>query len=194
MNYDDMKDLELRTGGTIPLLADVFKVCKNKTWVNIEFKEENPRVLEPVVRLVLDMGMMNQVVFSSFVHNLRPEFTKVCQKLGLEKPFSFGFLVWRFEEFPNYDLALEGDSLNIDYYLYLKDSNRVLEEIYKAKEKGMLIKFYIPRPNHVDSDDDYRTFELLEVDTVITDYPEKMLDYFKRKDEHKNLEKIQLLN
>jgi glycerophosphoryl diester phosphodiesterase len=181
MNYEEMKGVELATGGTIPLLVDVFRVCKNRTWVNIEFKEESPRVIEPVVRLVVDMGMTNQVVFSSFVHKLRPEFTKVCRQFGLEKAFSFGFLVWRFEEFPDYEQAMEGDSLNIDYALYLKDSSRVLEEIKQAKAKGMIIKFYIPRPHHVDSFDDYKTFETLEVDTVITDYPEKMIEYF-----HKN--------
>jgi len=194
MTYDELKGLEVSTGGTIPLLADVFTVCKNKTWVNIELKEENPRAIEPVVRLVMDMGMMDQVVFSSFVHNLRPELTKVLKRLGIEKKFSFGYLVWKFEEFPNYEQAQEGDSLNIDYDLYLKDSNRVLDEIAKARAKGMLIKFYIPRPHHIDTEEDYKTFESLDVDTVITDFPEKMLEYFERKANKKELKMPSPLN
>ena len=170
MTYDELKGLEVSTGGTIPLLADVFTVCKNKTWVNIELKEENPRAIEPVVRLVMDMGMMDQVVFSSFVHNLRPELTKVLKRLGIEKKFSFGYLVWKFEEFPNYEQAQEGDSLNIDYDLYLKDSNSI------------------------DTEEDYKTFESLDVDTVITDFPEKMLEYFERKANKKELKMPSPLN
>jgi glycerophosphoryl diester phosphodiesterase len=173
MIYSDFQNLEVLTGGTIPLLADVLQACKNKTWINIELKEEHPRVAEPVVRLVADMGMLDQVVFSSFVHSHREELAKAFKKLGIEKTFSFGYLIWQFEGFPDLKNATEEDSVNIDYGLYLQNKERVLEEINKAREKKMKLKFYVPR-SHKETEEDYSIMEKLGTDTIITDYPEQL--------------------
>jgi glycerophosphoryl diester phosphodiesterase len=184
MNYHEMENLEVKTGGTIPLLADVLQACKNKSWLNIEIKDDQPRIAEPVVKLVYEMGMLDQVVFSSFVHSQREEFAKAFKKLGIEKTNSFGYLVWRFEDFPDLSHGVEGDSLNIDYELYVKDPERIQQEMNKAREKNMLIKFYIPR-SLKETEEDYKMIERLGADTLITDYPEKVLEY---------LEKLSLTN
>jgi len=179
MNYHEMEHLEVKTGGTIPLLADVLQACKNKSWVNIEIKDNHARIAEPVVKLVFEMGMLDQVIFSSFVHSQREELAKAFKKLGIDRPFSFGYLVWQFEDFPDLTHGVEGDSLNIDYELYIKDKERILQEMSKARERNMLIKFYIPR-SLKETDEDYKILENLGTDTIITDYPEQLLQYLEK--------------
>jgi len=179
MNYHEMEHLEVKTGGYIPLLADVLQACKNKSWVNIEIKDDQPRIAEPLVKLVSEMGMLDQTLFCSFVHSQREELAKAFKKLGIDRPFTFGYLVWQFDEFPDLSNGVEGDSLNIDYGLYVKDKERVLQEMGKARERNMLVKFYIPR-SHIETEEDYKVLESLGTDTIITDYPEKLLNYMEK--------------
>src|SRR5690606_21374554 len=116
--------LESIHGGTIPTLAKVLRVCKPELWANIEFKDLDVRVVEPTVRAVMEAGMLNQVVYSSFSHYMRKELEKVYKKLDIQEPFSFGFLCWQFEELLTIDDGTEHDSINIDYGLYQQDSQK----------------------------------------------------------------------
>ena len=123
--------------------------------------------------------MLNQVVYSSFGHHLRAELAKVYERLNIETPFSFGFLCWQFEELLTIGYESEHDSINIDYGLYQKDKQKVIDAIEKAKAKNMKIKFYIPRP-YKENEDDFKIFKELGVDTVITDYPIEALEFAKK--------------
>lgn len=182
MSYDDIKGLESIHGGTIPTLSKVLGILKTEMWANIELKDQDPRVVEPVVKAVIEAGMLNQVVYSSFSHALRNELEKVYKKLNITQPFSFGYLCWQYDELETISYESEHDSINIDYGLYQRDAKKVLAAVEKAKSKNMKVKFYIPRP-YQENLDDLKLMKEMGVDTIITDFPIEALELVKKLEE-----------
>jgi hypothetical protein len=75
-------------------LEEVFKVCKGKARVNVELKDKNKRLVEPVIKLIKEVGMEDWMVFSSFEHHLKPEVDRVWKEYKFSRPYEFGYLVW----------------------------------------------------------------------------------------------------
>lgn len=74
----------------IPTLEEVFQLCKNKMFINIEMKD--PKIQESfstVIRLVERYEMHNQIDFSSFKHGYFKEILKYSKNVC---PIEFGFL------------------------------------------------------------------------------------------------------
>lgn len=173
----DLKTWQLPDGEYIPTLEEVLLVCKDKINVNIELKEENERVAKPTLEIVQKMNMFNQVCFSSFVHKHKENVEKARRELGIEQNIEFGFLVWLLTDFEHYlDMANPGDCLNIDINLLLKNEEFILNQMAKATEKNLKIKFYfgfeIEETNEI-----YHRLENLKVDTLIINHPFKGIDY-----------------
>jgi len=173
----DLKVWRLPNDETIPTLEEVLLLCKDKITVNIEFKEPNPRAVKPVLELLVRLDMIEQVHFSSFVHNHRQTLEEVRQELNIEQALGFGFLVWQLHEFEDYvSKAALGDALNIDYDLLLKYESRILEEMEKATNNGLKIKFYFSFEQE-ESDEIYKRLKDLNVDTLIINHPLKSLAF-----------------
>jgi len=173
----DIKDWELQTGDFIPTLEEVLLLAKNKTKVNIEFKEESNKVIRPVLELLIKLDMLDQVYFSSFLHSHKTWLEEGRRELEIKQELNFGFLVWELKDFKEYiGLANRGDSLNIDIELLLKHEAFIMEEIGKAREKELFIKFYfgfeIEENNEI-----YKRLEDLKVDTCIINHPLKCSAY-----------------
>jgi len=171
LHTKDIKNWELETGGFIPTLEEVLLLCKNRMRVNIELKEDDNKSIKPILELLTRLQMFDQIVFSSFNHAQKSFLEEGKRELGLKQNLEFGFLVWQLQEFNEY-LALcnKGDTLNIDIELLLKHEAFILDEITKAKERELRIKFYfgfeITENNEI-----YKRLEDLKVDTCIINQP-----------------------
>ncbi|MEK7264051.1 MAG: glycerophosphodiester phosphodiesterase family protein [Bacteroidota bacterium] len=76
------------SGETIPLLRDVMKLCAQKIQLNIEIKSYGNDakynfIVEKSIKLSKEFGMENDVIFSSFDHNLLREFWEYDPNLNL---------------------------------------------------------------------------------------------------------------
>jgi len=173
----DLKAWELLSGEWIPTLEEVLLLAKNKTKVNIELKEETNKIIRPVLELITKLDMFDQVFFSSFKHSHKTWLEEGKKELDIKNHLQFGFLVWQLEDFKEYiALAQSGDSLNIDIELLLKHEAFIMEEMDKAREKGLKIKYYfgfeIEENNEI-----YKRLEDLKVDTCIINHPLKSHAY-----------------
>jgi len=173
----DLKTWILPFGECLPTLEEVLTVAKNKTRVNIEFKEETNKVIRPVLELLIKLDMLEQVCFSSFIHAHKTWLEEGKKELGITQHLEFGFLVWETKDFKEYlSLANKGDSLNIDIELLMKDEAFIIEEINKARENFLRIKFYFGF-NIEENNEVYKRLEDLNVDTAIINHPLKSTAY-----------------
>lgn len=174
----DIKNLILKNDEIIPTLEEVLLLCKDKIKVNIEFKEENDRVVKPTVELVQKMGLLDQVCFSSFLHRHKDRLEEARRELNITKRIEFGFLVWQFDGFGEWrDRAMEGDTLNIDMDLLAKDEPFILKEMQAAIDLKMRLKFYFCF-HFAENDEIYKKLEDMGVDTLIVNEPLKGFSYY----------------
>jgi len=177
LHSKDIKSWELFTGETIPTLEEVLLLAKNKTKVNIELKEETNKIIRPVLELLIRLEMLDQVFFSSFIHAHKTWLEEGKKELDIKQNLEFGFLVWQNQDFKEYlGLAQKGDSLNIDIEFLLKQEAFIMEEISKAREKELKIKFYFGFEIE-ESNELYKRLEDLKVDTLIINHPLKCSAY-----------------
>jgi len=182
MDSKNLKDWRLVNDELIPTLEEVLLLAKDKVNVNIEFKEETQRVVKPTVEMVIKLGMLNQVCFSSFMHKHKMWLEEARLELGLVDPLEFGFLVWQLQDFGDLlsTVATSSDTLNIDIDLLEKHEAFILQEMIKAQEKQMKIKFYFAFEKE-ENDEVYKRLEDLKVDTLIINHPLKSVEYMRAK-------------
>jgi len=171
LHSKELKNMILPNGECIPTLEEVLLLAKNKVCVNIELKEESNKIIRPVLELLIKLDMWDQIIFSSFLHSHKTWLEEGKKELNITQTLEFGFLVWELKDFKEYlDLAVKGDTLNIDIELLQNHEAFILEEMAKAKAKGLRIKYYfgfkIEENNEV-----YKRLEDLEVDTCIINQP-----------------------
>jgi len=141
--------------------------------VNIELKEETKRVVKPTLELVAKLGMLEQVCFSSFVHQHKGWLEEARRELSIEQPLEFGFLVWQLQDFGELlNQATSNDTLNIDIELLQKHEAFILLEMAKAEARSMKIKFYFGFEIE-ENFEIYKRLEDLNVDTLIINHPLK---------------------
>jgi len=173
----DLKVWELLSGEWIPTLEEVLLLAKNKTKVNIELKEETNKVIRPVLELIAKLDMFDQICFSSFLHSHKTWLEEGKKELDIKENLEFGFLVWQLQDFKEYiSLATKGDSLNIDIELLMKHEAFIMEEMDKAREKELKIKYYFGFEIE-ESNEIYKRLEDLKVDTCIINHPLKSHTY-----------------
>jgi len=177
-NFDSVKDLILLNGEKIPTLAEVLDACKDKVHLNIEIKETREEVMGKVLALLQEREMFDQITFSSFNHHLRACLYREVLERKIEAEVSFGFLMELEESpLPDYEHTRPGDSINVDIRYLEKHRDECLMQIKKAQERNVKVKFWFPmeyQEEHMFYDD----LLGLEVDTVITNKPNSMIEYF----------------
>jgi len=135
--------------------------------------------------LVFEMEMCDQIILCSFPHPYYVGVVVAIKKLQIQQRIYFGFLAHKLEEMPDFTKAKEDDSLNLDIQLLTTHRNVVMENIKKAKERKMRIKFYFPM-RIMESDHFYDQLLEIETDTVITNYPLLLRDYLLKKEKSVN--------
>jgi len=173
---EELRKLKLVNGESVPLLCDVLELCKGNICINIELKGQNLSIVEPIVFLVEKYQMWNQINFSSFHHTYYEEILRVMKIANLNQRAYFGYLLKREQPAPDLVNAEENDSLNLDYQLFLQNKGNALDLIQQAQLKKMKIKVYFPMKIK-EHDEMYEELLTMEIDTIITNYPQEILTY-----------------
>jgi glycerophosphoryl diester phosphodiesterase len=178
----DLAKYTLKNGEKIPTLEEVLDTCKDKVCLNIEIKETRELVIEKVLELVIARKMLEQIYFSSFQHYLRDTLHTEVKKRNLEDRVNFGYLM-RIQDkaIRSYDEAQPGDSINLDIRFLEQQRDECVSHINRAKERGMKIVFWFPM-EYVHEDTFYDDLVNVGVDTIITNKPISVLDYFVKRE------------
>lgn len=78
-DFATLRTLDMGQGQKIPLLSEVFAVCKGKVGVHIEIKVHG--MAESLVKFIKEHGMGDQVAFSSFKHSELAAIKKIAPDL-----------------------------------------------------------------------------------------------------------------
>lgn len=173
-----LQNYTLKNGEKIPTLVEVLDVCKGKVYLNIEIKDTREEAVGLVLSLLQERQMFCQITFSSFNHEIRKRLANEVVQRKIESQVTFGYLMKvRKPNFPDYEHAKPGDSINIDIRYLVNHREECLIQIKKAQEKQLKVKFWFPmdyQEEHMFYDD----LVGLEVDTIITNKPSTMIEYF----------------
>ena len=152
----------------IPLLEDVLElVRKSGIMVNIELKTgifHYPGIVEKTMRLVDEMGIKNQVIYSSFNH-------QTCVDIRKRQPDAYvGFLYDDgFLDVRQYVKDHGGDAIHPAFYML-----QYPEHAIEAKKLGLEINTWtVNEPLHIEMACQ------LGVDIIITNYPDRALEIVK---------------
>jgi len=178
----NLNNYTLKNGEKIPTLAEVLDTCKDQVCLNIEIKETRELVIEKVMDLLQERNMFDQITFSSFIHSHREILTKDAANRKLPNSVTFGFLMRVIKpKLPDYEVETRpGDSLNVDIRYLEKHREECLEHIAKAKNKQMKISFWFPM-EYTHEESFYDDLHFIGVDTIITNKPILLNDYFASK-------------
>jgi glycerophosphoryl diester phosphodiesterase len=179
---EDLKQYTLRNGEKIPTLADVLDTCKDKICLNIEIKETRELVIEKSLDLLIERKMLDQINFSSFQHYMREKLLREMTIRNMEDRVTFGYLMRITDKvISNYEAAHPGDSLNLDIRFLEQQREECVAHINKAKLRGMKVVFWFPM-EYVHEDTFYDDLLHVGVDTIITNKPISVLDYFVKRE------------
>lgn len=89
LDYYSICQVILEKNQKIPSLQEVFKLCKNKIFLNLEIKDPNPKeAFHEVYKLIVENNMFGEISISSFNHKY---FDEIKLK-ELDGSLEFGFL------------------------------------------------------------------------------------------------------
>lgn len=174
--YEEISQIKLEKNLRIPKLEDVFKLCKNKIFLNLEIKDADcQKAFKAVFNLILDYEMQNQVAISSFNHRYFDE----IKSNGLDSKVEFGFLYDKSSKQENKQLDINFHNKNSTINLYYKD---VTEELVKqAHENGIGVLAWF---NICDDESDEIINCLIncKIDVICSNNPRKILMLRKKQD------------
>jgi len=181
-NIDYLKALECEGKEKIPLLEEIFQICKNKIFINIEIKDDRIDMLFPILlNLIEKYDMYQQIQISSFIHDYYYKIKDFNEK-NQNKKIEFGFLyhpiiernVYKNEEF---NFNFPGFQINI----YAFDINEEL--VNKAKENNMSVMAWFKILDE-ENDEIYKKLFDLNVDVICSNEPKKLMifreNYYKK--------------
>ena len=181
-NIDYLKTLECEGKEKIPLLEEIFQICKNKIFINIEIKDDRIDLLFPILlNLIEKYEMYQQIQISSFIHDYYYKIKDFNEK-NKNKKIEFGFLyhpiiernVYKNEEF---NFNFPGFQINI----YAFDINEEL--VNKAKENNMSVMAWFKMLDE-ENEQIYKKLFDLNVDVICSNEPKKLMifreNYYKK--------------
>ena len=171
-NYllDELKKLEVRNGeDKMPTLEEVFKLSKDKLFINIEIKDgRSDRLFRILIDLIKKYDMFEQISISSFHH----KYAKLVQEFNQNnnKKIEFGFLYGKKLIFDYFKYDMENTTLNI----YYTDATK--ERCDKAHENGMAVIAWF-RMNDKENEKIYKNLLDNGVDCIISNFPKEAKKY-----------------
>jgi len=128
----------IRDNLKMPRLSDLFKLTKNKVFINLEIKDPRVNLVFPkVIELIEKYNFFDQITISSYFYGYYYKIKEYNKKNN--KNLTFGFLYFKTKE-KYYNYHHKGNSLNI-YWPHA--SKRVCD---KAHKNGMAVMaWFLPR-------------------------------------------------
>ena len=167
-NVIDLTYDELSTLGTVkdnlkmPKLNDLFKLAKNKIYIDLEINDFRVDLVFPkVVQLIEEYDFFNQLSLSSFHH----EYYKKIEEYNYKnnKKLLFGF-IYEINHKNPIDFSKNGNTINIH-------GNEITKEICESAHKngvGVVAWFGL---NDKETEENYKNLIEKGVDVIIANYP-----------------------
>ena len=166
-NLSQLKSFRTIKGNlTIPTLEEVFQLCKNKIFINVEIKDfQIEETFNKVIKLVEDYHMQNQIQISSFKHEYYWNCIKNYNECHNEK-IEFGFLFESNDKksINNFKFNAPENTINIYY-------NDISKELCnKAHLNGMKVMCWFGM-NDIEDDNVYRNLIECGIDALCSNLP-----------------------
>mgnify|MGYP003060117232 FL=1 len=169
-NYENLKDLLLKNGETLPTLADYLQAGKKQTGIQLileikphKTKEQEDQIAETTVRMVKEYGLEKQVEYISFSMN-------ICEQLVKLTPNSA--IAYLKSDIAPKELKAKGIN-GIDYHY--KAIEKHPEWVDEAHELNMKVNVWT-----VNNLKDIQKMIDLKVDYITTDQPLEVTDLIKK--------------
>jgi len=179
MTLQELRSQTVLNGNVVPLLDEVFDLTKNKICLNIEFKGEDLRTPEEVLRLCLAHDNLEQVQFSSFNWKFAEAYDAARESLRILYRAPFGFLTETLDIAECFAMGKYNDAISFGWDLIEKDIEEFKRIVGEVKNNGFLVKVYFPFA-HREVYEDYELLESLETDTIITNEPFLLKRYYQK--------------
>lgn len=167
MTYREVRDfLVNEKNEPIPALEDVFVLCKNKIFLNIEIKDFNYSLtFQKIHELISKYDMKQQIAISSFKHEYWEEIKKLDEIDNIE----FGFL---YDTTDNKKINFDLDKPNSTINVWYKEINPDFVRQFHEKSIGVHVWFCM---NDIESDDVLHYLINCGVDVICSNTPDKAL-------------------
>ena len=171
-NWEQIQKVNLRMDQKIPLLEEVFTLCKGKIGVQIEIKQ--PGLAKDVYDLIMKQGMKKEVFISSFKHSNLSAMKAIDNEIPIAtlEPSMKG---WFSALFSQSAFIQNAKKYNADaiHPFYRMISKRLMKW---AKENNIKINAWTVDSPHIWE-------KLIEkgVSGIITNQPENLIKYLKAK-------------
>jgi len=164
-NLDVLKTLDVGEGEKIPILQEVFDLCKGKIGINIEIKALG--MAEPVVNLVEKNGMGEEIMISSQIHKEIAQVKKLNSEINCATLEELGVSV---KLVVKRALKINADSINLPAIVTTEKLGS------KAHASGILINPWTP-----DKPKEWERLINNGVDSIITNDPEGLYNFLTSK-------------
>ena len=189
-NFSDIKHFKHSDKETELLtLEELFKNLgyQQKMYLNIEFKDTNPDVVEESIKLIKKMEVTASIRFTSFHHQFKALSEKSCDHFELTQ-YPFVKLIRHWDLFYNDDhlnSMLEPNAIVcINILLLIKGGERIKKFIKDLKAIGGSLNVYnITDLGDYESDELYQSLVDNGVDTFCCNHPDKLLAFNARNKE-----------
>jgi len=166
----------------VPTLTEVFHLCRDRVRINIELKgmgSGQEGLPAAVFDLCVRENMLDQVCFSSFQHEYYDylvQHVKAQNRSGSAEIPSFGFLVHKPDEFPNFDMLPLGAGNSLNLPAKFAYNPVTVPKLVQARERGLDLNVYFSFDT-VEHDFIYDHLLDLGVSSIITNQPRTLMRY-----------------
>lgn len=169
------KSFPLRGRGlTVPTLEEVFRAFPRMSF-NIEPKQETPSIIEPLCRLIRQHGMASRIVTGSFNHALMQEFRRVCPEVATSaSPVEVVQFLAASKGAP--EAAYQPAMQALQVPEYAGGRQLLTESLVEAAHRRKL-KVHAWTVNEIG---DMRRLIEMDVDGIMTDYPDRLMKLLNR--------------
>ena len=168
--WEELQKVNLKMDQKIPLLDDVFKLCKGKIGIQIEIKQAD--IAKDVYDLIVKHGNKKEVCISSFKHSNLTQMKQFDPEIGTAtlEPSVTGFLTGLFSQkkFIKNSINAKSDAIHPFHRM-------VSKKLMKwAKENNVKVN-----PWTIDSPEIWKKLIEKGVSGIITNQPEELIKFLK---------------
>jgi glycerophosphoryl diester phosphodiesterase len=164
LTYDEISKFRTIKDEAIPTLKEVFLLCKNKIFINVEIKDTNySECFEKILEIINEQEMKNQLAISSFKHQYWEEIKKCNENI------EFGFLYEPEDQEDLNSLIFDSEKRNSTINIYYKEVSQEL--VKKAHDSNIAVHCWF-KMNDEETEEIFRNLFSCGVDVVCTNSPD----------------------
>lgn len=167
--WEEIKLFSLGKSQTVPSLKQVFEICRDKVFINIEIKEKisKDQTIKECLNLISEFNMYDQVLFSSFDHSyydILRTYSMIEFKFLMHTKTEYDSFVKRDrKDCVNSSICINNNLLSRDEVSFFHNSNQPVSVYFEKSEDSFneekLNYLYDIDVDHVIVDDPLFAFE-----------------------------------